>query len=156
TVRLQSIGIEALQNGAVTANPFVAMRLVRDDDPAVSVRVAPPATGTTWIDLTAAAEAAAPAPGEALAWTRQVDVGKQAAVLGASLRQAGTGAPLVRAVEAGSGATVPVHANANESLASNAIRVADSAVTAYNAPNPFHAQREQTVIHYRVDGAADV
>jgi hypothetical protein len=36
------------------------------------------------------------------------------------------------------------------------LHVVPVSLQAYNAPNPFHAERENTTIHYQVAGDADV
>jgi hypothetical protein len=64
------------------------------------------------------------------------------------------GPPLVRAVESGSRTPIAVAAAAGGGLESGPVRVVESALEAYNAPNPFHVGREVTAIHYRLEAAA--
>ncbi len=157
-VRIDAVGVAPLADGVILPDAFAHYVLTRDDDAAIRVEALPSGSSPVWIDFGAAGNAAILAPGATARWTLRADIATSAAArtVSAALRTNAAGAVLVRASESSSGAAVPVHADARATLASAAVRVLGAALAAYNAPNPFHAEREPTTIHYQVDGASDV
>lgn len=157
-VRFAALGVESFLDGVVSAGVFEAFELAPGGGTGVPLRTAAAPGGVTWIDAAAAGDAGLLAPGASAVWVLRGDASPRAAghTLTVAVRDHGTGAALVRLVEAGSSAAVPVTADAGLPLASNALRVLEAVVSGYNAPNPFHAGREVTQLFYRVDGDADV
>jgi hypothetical protein len=157
-VSLDSLGACALVDGALAAqSPFSKLFLVRDDAPAETLAVRVAGQPAAWFRLQADDRALLVA-GSTSRWTLLADLAADAPSrrVGLSLRQSAASEPMLRAFESRSRTRVPVRAASGTTLAGDPLRIVAGNVAAYNAPNPFHAEREITTIHYQVDAPGDV